>query len=149
MFVIITAKSKDADMSPLTRRYDIADKNDQKMFEASITSIKNKISINNKININDVLLLYASYVYTMLNDNSHNCAEVNNNNNKTTSNLNKKIASGIASLLTEHNVMIGTSEMTNHITIQIKNHNDKKEDHTIIIHKPIKPHYSIGKTTRR
>lgn len=162
--ITITAKGADADMKPLIRQYEISDADDQKIFEASLMGVKDRLDCKLKANINDVLLLYAGVAYAILTCGKKNdyskvvegatttaaaataatAAEKHNNSKEDTNRLGEKIANTVSSLLTEQDVMIGVSDMAKHITIKVVNSNRDKNHRVISIQNPIKSGMCAG-----
>lgn len=146
-------------MRPLSRQYEISDADDQKIFEASLLGIKDRLDCRCKININDVLLLYAGVAYVVLacgtKDWHPKIAEVttvaatakkHDISKKNSNQLDKKITNTVSSLLTAQDVMIGVPDMTKYITIKVTNYDGDKNYRVISIQNPIKSGMSEGHT---
>ncbi|MCE2497522.1 MAG: hypothetical protein J4F28_00725 [Nitrosopumilaceae archaeon] len=93
-------------MGPLTRRYDIMDRNDEEMLAVAADSIQNMIAGNRRININDVMLLYGACAYSSAAaDRQGSCMSA--------------IEEWLPDMLSDHQVMIGVPDMIKRLEISI------------------------------
>ena len=121
----VTTRGADRDMGPLTRRYDIMDRNDEEMLAAAADSIQNMIAGNRRININDVMLLYGACAYSSAAaDRQDSCMPA--------------IEEGLPDMLSDHQVMIGVPDMIKRLEISIMDRTGG-DAVNVVIRDPIRP----------
>lgn len=121
----VTARGADRDMGPLTRRYDIIDRNDEEMLAAAADSIQNMIAGNRRININDVMMLYGACAYSSAAaDRQGSCASASEE--------------GLPDMLSDHQVMIGVPDMIKRLEISITDRTGR-DAVNVVMQDPIRP----------
>ena len=114
-------------MGPLTRRYDIMDRNDEEMLAAAADSIQNMIAGNRRININDVMLLYGACAYS-------SAAAAGRQGS-----FMSAIEEGLPDMLSDHQVMIGVPDMIRRLEISIMDRTGGGGAADVVIQDPIRP----------